>query len=143
MRFADFIRKLAIIVFVIAAIGAFPLAKMLSTTRYETNTITYIGVLIASWVSSGITCIFLYGLGEILEYLYLINKKMPNVVDKSNSSALYATPDNTWTAPDFTGQGNKQDKSNWKCTNCGKSNLSSVGTCGCGTSKKESVATRA
>ena len=89
MGFADFIRKLAIIIFIIAVIGAFPLAKKLSTTvtitEYEyysdrvdkeTNKAEYIGVLIASWISSGIVCIFLYGLGEILEYLHIIDKKL-------------------------------------------------------------------
>lgn len=89
MGFADFIRKLAIIVFVIAIIGAFPLAKKLSTTvtiteyeyisdrvEEETNKAEYIGILIASWISSGIVCIFLYGLGEILEYLHIINRKL-------------------------------------------------------------------
>jgi hypothetical protein len=122
-------------VFAIAVIGAFPLAKMLSTTGGETNIIVYISSLIGLWLSSGIGCIFLYGLGEILEYLYLINRKMPSAVDKSNSNSIYTTHGNTWTAPDFSGKVNKQDKSNWKCANCGKTNLGYVGTCGCGTSK--------
>lgn len=89
MGFANFIRKLAIIIFIIAVIGAFPLAKKVSTTvtvteyKYsadwvdkDTNKAEYMGVLIASWISSGIVCIFLYGLGEVLEYLHIINKKL-------------------------------------------------------------------
>lgn len=158
MRFADFIRKLAIVLFIIVIIGSFPIAKKLSTTititeyKYtsdltdkKTDKVEYISVLLGLWISSGIVCIFLYGLGEILEYLYIIKKSITNpdrINEKPNISTLQDKSNNKWTMPTFSNEENNPDKNFWKCTNCGKSNSLSVGTCGCGTSRKDSLGTR-
>lgn len=97
MKFASFAKKFAIVFFIIASIGAFPLAKKLSTTvtireglysNYvdkETNKAEYIGVLIATWASSGMVCALLYGLGEITEYLHWIDKKL---YDQNNKMSI-------------------------------------------------------
>lgn len=89
MGFANFVKKFAIVLFILAAIGAFPLAKKISTTvtvteslygnsytDEDTNKVEYIAVLLVSWTSAGIVCIFLYGLGKIIEYLDSLDDKI-------------------------------------------------------------------
>lgn len=143
MKLADFIRKLATVVFVLAFIGAFLLAKEISTTRSlanlftgrvdeEIDIVTYIGVLIGSWISSGVTCALLYSVGEVLEYLYSINMKMSTINEKSVSQEKRSGKTDK---PIFSDHSSKPDKDSWRCENCEKYNLNYVGTCGCGTSK--------
>ena len=79
----------------------------------------------------------MYGLGEILEYLNLINKKLSKLeasTDKPNQSIFYENTSKR-DRPIFTDRKINHSKDHWKCKECGRDNMNYVGTCGCGASR--------
>lgn len=152
MKFSHFVRKLAVILFFIALIGAFPLAKRLSTTvtiieyKYnpnridrETDIAKFIGVLLVTWISSSVVCVLLYGIGEVLEYLYYINKRLITLDRiRENEPTTQEETSSELSIPINLNNDSEADTGYWICTSCGKYNLEYIGTCVCGRGRNES-----
>lgn len=101
MGFAKLCKRAAIVLLVLALIGSFIIAKNVSTTQevyksfLSSSTYTkdnldsskFFLVLVASWISSGILCLFIYGLGKIIEYLDETAEHLYDIKNKQNSIA--------------------------------------------------------
>ena len=109
---------------VLGIIGSFILANNLGAGVSERDWVLTISVFVAGILSTSAFASILLGIAEILERLESISKKqVASVSDTySHGSAL-------------TRAAEEQDKTFWKCPQCGKNNPPYTGTCGCGCSK--------
>jgi hypothetical protein len=97
MGFAKFCRGVSICIIILAFFGAFAVADKASTvitiTEYkyiedyvetETDNTKYAIALITTWVSVGILCLFIYGMGEAVEHLHSIKGKLYETAAKQD-----------------------------------------------------------
>ena len=117
-------KYLGYIMLILGIIGSFLLANVSGAGFDERNWGVTISVFLSGALASSAFAFILLGIAEILERLESVSKKQTASVSDtySHGSAL-------------TRAAEEQDKTFWKCPQCGKSNPPYTGTCGCGCSK--------
>jgi len=99
-----------------------------------------LSVLAGSFATAWFLSLLVYGFGELIETTSSINVKlykitgssMPDTTPVYHTPEMYGAPSTTYTpaapyAPTPT--------NGWVCVNCGKTNPSYCGTCGCGNTR--------
>lgn len=87
MTFAKYCKTVSVIIFLAAIILAFLIANM-----YSTSDTSFLVLLVSIWMVSGFLCMFLYGLGVMLEYLHRIDNGFREVLKNQQKIAPVPEP---------------------------------------------------
>ena len=120
------VKKIAVILFVLSAIGSFILGCELATGYSDFNFYIFLVGVISSFIS----CMLIYVVGEIADLLQSISDDVKSVSYKLEKQKIGDSKGNIAVSSKVSGIGSNE----WKCS-CGAVNAMYVSTCSCGKSR--------
>ena len=75
MGFAKKCKNISVVIFLLSTVMVFPIAN-----SFGSSDETFLFVLIVNLVTSALLCMFLYGLGVVIEYLHKINNSLNDIL---------------------------------------------------------------